>query len=300
MSPKIVSYALYPALFIAVAGAVAATLTFRWDQQAAFGLITVGIVITLMICERLFPLSRQWGMTAASFTRDIKYIALDAPVIALTRAAAGIIGIEYAKHHPGLLAGVPLAVGVVSFLLVFEFFQYWFHRLSHQGGGRPGRWLWKIHVAHHLPDRLYVLMHAVFHPINALISTVIIQATLIVLGVAPEAAFIALILIDLQALVSHFNLDLHAGPLNYILIGTETHRQHHSARPDSVNFGVALALWDLVFGTFYYRPGELPQKLGVDRPQDYPDSNELLRVLALPLRSVPMQSSASDSQLADG
>jgi sterol desaturase/sphingolipid hydroxylase (fatty acid hydroxylase superfamily) len=92
-------------------------------------------------------------------------------------------------------------------------------------------------------------------------------------------------MIGFQGLVSHFNVDIRAGWLNYIFIGTETHRYHHSAaKEEAENYGVVLALWDIVFGTFYYRPGVTPEKLGVEHPEDYPSSENLVSVFRLPFR----------------
>lgn len=146
---------------------------------------------------------------------------------------------------------------------------------------------WRAHLAHHLPDKVYVLMHAVFHPVNALISTLIIQAPLLLLGVPPGALLAATLLIDLQSLVSHFNADIRAGWLNYVFIGTETHRFHHSAdMREAGNFGNTLAIWDLAFGTFRYAPGKVPERLGLGRESGggAPGSENVLDVMAYPFR----------------
>ncbi len=128
-------------------------------------------------------------------------------------------------------------------------------------------------------------MHAVFNPINALITVIIIQTPLILLGISPEAALVATLLIDLQSLISHFNVNIKAGFLNYIFIGTETHRFHHSANIDEAkNFGNTLAIWDILFGTFYYKPNAQPEKLGIDRQKDYPQSTDLLKVISFPFK----------------
>jgi len=287
MMRKIVSYSLYPTLLASVAAITGSAIFFQWDYKAVYGAVTIGLVLTLMLLERMFPLADEWSMTGRSFLRDLKYIALDAPVITVTRTAAGLMGIYYAQHHRGLLSEFPFVVSAAGFLLVFEFFQYWYHRFSHSGKGSVGAFLWRVHVAHHLPDRVYVVMHAVFHPINAFVSALIVQIPLIVLGVSPEAAFIATMLIDLQSLVSHVNIDIRAGFFNYLFVGAETHRYHHSANPVPSNFGNTLAIWDILFGTFVYRPGIQPERLGVSEPEEYPDSNDLFRVLLAPFRSAP-------------
>jgi sterol desaturase/sphingolipid hydroxylase (fatty acid hydroxylase superfamily) len=113
----------------------------------------------------------------------------------------------------------------------------------------------------------------------------ILTLPLFALGFSTEALFVANLIVGLQGLVSHFNVDIRVGPLNYLLMGTELHRYHHSADPrECKNYASTLSLWDLLFGTFYYRPGQNPQKLGVEQPARYPQDTELLKVLALPFK----------------
>jgi sterol desaturase/sphingolipid hydroxylase (fatty acid hydroxylase superfamily) len=55
--------------------------------------------------------------------------------------------------------------------------------------------------------------------------------------------------------------------------------------PSRRNYAATLAILDVLFGTFYYRPGRVPERLGVFEPDAYPDSNEFWRVLKLPFVS---------------
>ena len=279
-----IAYSIYPTLLFLVFAIIFTAIHFQWDYKLTYGLATLGLVVILMTIEFLFPMSLKWKMTVKSFWRDLKYIALDAPAIALVKSVSGVIAIYYSERHHGLLHNLPAVIAVPCFLLFFEFFQYWHHRLSHSGKGRRGEFLWRVHLAHHLPDRVYVVMHAVFNPINAVIAALIIQASLILLGLSPEAVLAATLLIDLQSLVSHFNFDVRAGFLNYVFIGTETHRYHHSASfAKAGNYGNTLSFWDLVFGTFSYRPGIAPEKLGLEGI--YPRSNDVWSVISYPFRT---------------
>ena len=102
-------------------------------------------------------------------------------------------------------------------------------------------------------------------------------------GLSPEAAFAATLIVDLQTMISHFNVDVRAGLFNYLFIGTELHRYHHSASfEEAKNYGTVIPLWDLVFGTFLYRPGVPPARVGLDGTGEYPPSQNLWQVLALP------------------
>ena len=282
---KFITYGLYPLLLIIVLSIIFLAINFNSDYKVVYGGTTVFLVLTLMTTETFFPLNKEWKMTKKSFLRDIKYILIDAPVIALTKTGFGLIVIWYSQTHTGLFTNSSILLSTIIFLLVFEFFQYWYHRLSHTTTGNLGKFLWRVHLAHHLPDKVYVVMHAVFNPINAFITATIIQLPLILFGVSPEATLAATLLIDLQSLVSHFNVNIRAGFLNYIFIGTETHRYHHSANIDEAkNYGNTLAIWDIIFGTFYYKPNEFPQKLGLDNSSDYPKSENLIDVVTFPFK----------------
>jgi sterol desaturase/sphingolipid hydroxylase (fatty acid hydroxylase superfamily) len=282
---KIITWYLYPTLLLIVLTAAFLAIQLHWNYKTVYVVTTLFLVLTLVVTETFFPLNKDWKMTKRSFLRDLRYILIDAPVIALTKSAFGVVAIWYSENHSGFFTNAPVVVSTISFLLVFEFFQYWYHRLSHTSGGKFGNFLWRVHLAHHLPDKVYVIMHAVFNPVNAFITATIIQMPLILLGVPPEAALIATLLIDLQSLVSHFNVNIRAGFFNYIFIGTETHRYHHSAKVEEAkNYGNTLAIWDIVFGTFYYKPGKNPEKLGVENEGEWPKSENVLEVITYPFR----------------
>lgn len=288
-TPRIVQFGLYPTLLAGVVAAWLASHAWGWNLSTVFAWMAGLRLAALFFAEWRWPARQSWRMNWASFRRDLKYVLVNGGAASLFKWASLWWAVDAAGGRQGGMQGWPLAVQVVVLVLAFEFPQYWFHRLSHEGRGRLGAWLWRMHVAHHLPDRVYLLMHVVGHPINLVISLAIIQLPAWGLGASQEAVFLFGALMSLQGLVSHFNVDLKAGPFNYLLVGAELHRFHHSAAMDEAkNFGVLTPFWDLVFGTFRYDPRRLPAALGVERPEDYPASGDILGVLALPLRgSVP-------------
>lgn len=280
-----VTYAFYPLLLAATLGLFVASTAMQWELARVFMLLAAARFALLLMVEFLHPARPEWKMTWASFRRDLKYIAINGGAGALARFGIGWLALDLSRFNTGLITGLPIGVELVVLVLGFEFFQYWYHRLSHEGPGRLGAWLWKVHVPHHLPDKVYLLMHPVGHPINFLVSLALIQLPMVVLGAQQEALFLFNALMGLQGLVSHFNVDIKAGPLNYLLVGTELHRYHHSTDiQEAKNFGVLTPFWDLVFGTFSYHPGRLPRALGVEQPQNYPPSQELGKVMLLPFR----------------
>jgi sterol desaturase/sphingolipid hydroxylase (fatty acid hydroxylase superfamily) len=262
---------------------------FELDRPAGelgryYGLYLATLIGVMLLAETLHPLRAEWRMTGASFLRrDLPFLVVGGTTLGAVNYAAGWailrLGLERGEAH----AALPLAPAVVLALLVPDFIWYWVHRYSHEGRGRLGRWMWRMHIAHHLPPQVYLFMHAVAHPLNTVIVRIILTVPLFFLGFSAQALFVANLTVGLQGLVSHFNVDIRAGWLNYVLVGTELHRYHHSADPgESGNYAAVVSLWDLLFGTFRYRPGEHPQRLGVTDPGQHPSDREVLKVLALP------------------
>lgn len=283
-----IRYCLYPLLLASSLLVIYGAVKSDWDLKHTLWIYLSALLVVLIFIERRFPLARDGGMTRSSFLRDLQYLLTSAVTIGLVRGGFGALTIWMAERHRGPLAQASVVTSVVVFLVVFEFLQYWFHRTCHEGRGKLGSFLWRVHLAHHLPDRVYVVMHAVFHPINALVTATLLQVTMLGLGLSPQAAFAVMVLVDLQTMISHFNVDVRAGFLNYVFIGNELHRYHHSTEIDEAkNYGSILALWDIVFGTFLYRPEKHPARLGLDGTGQYPHSRNLVQVLALPFRGDP-------------
>jgi Sterol desaturase len=286
-APWPVTWLTWPLLFTANAGVALHAIARHWDYSTALAYVLAMNVVVLVSLESIFPVKRMWRMTWRSFLRDLKYLAAGNVTFAAVNAAFAAASIRLNEGHTGPITDWPLYVAVPVTLLVVDLLNYWQHRWSHESKGRLGEFLWRTHVAHHLPDQVYVFMHVAAHPINAfLVRGFVNLLPMYLLGATSETVFLANTVIALQGLVSHCNLDLRAGPFNYLFVGTELHRFHHSAETsESKNYAATLSLFDIAFGTFYYRPGRVPQRLGVADQSAYPGSNEFWKVMKLPFTS---------------
>lgn len=284
---RFIQYGLYPLLVVLMLGYAALELHQPAGKFGSYyGVYLSAVVALMLLVETLHPLRAEWRMTKASFfRRDLPYMALGGLTLGLVNYVAGWAILHFDMARGGSLAELPLLPAVVLALLIPDFIWYWVHRLSHEARGPVGRWLWKMHLAHHLPQQVYLLMHAVAHPVNVIIVRAILTVPLFLLGFSVEVIFTANLVVGLQGFVSHFNVDIRAGWANYFLMGTELHRYHHSADPvEAKNYGAVVTLWDQLFGTYYHRPGVVARRLGIGRPEQYPTDQEVLKVLALPFR----------------
>lgn len=280
----IVRRGFYPVALLATAMFICHSVLTPVTPPGRWYPLYLAIVIgTMLLLEQRFPLRAEWGMTRRSFLhRDLPMLAINGAAIAATTALVTRVA-EHWRGAPRL--GWPWWIEAALAILASDFLWYWIHRHSHEGRGRLGRWLWRTHVHHHLPEQVYVLMHGVSHPLNSIYVRLILMLPPLALGLSPAAIFAASVLTAFQGLVSHFNVDIRAGWLNQVLIGTELHRCHHSADPDEgKNYAAVVTLWDRLFGTFAYRPGQLPAALGVRERALYPGDGEWSALMLLPWR----------------
>lgn len=256
----------------------------RGEIGARHGLFVAAMVVALVLLESFWPLQARWRMTGRTFLRrDLPFLAIGAATMGAGNAAAAWFVLHHGLASPtAWLAGLPVVPAAVVSLLITDGLWYAVHRACHEGRGSIGQWLWRMHAAHHLPGQVYVLMHAIAHPINTIIVRLLLTVPPWLLGVSPEALFMANVVTGVQGLVSHFNVDTRVGWLNHLLVGTELHRWHHAAGVNG-NYAAVLSIWDQLFGSFVYRPGVDPERLGIDEPGKFPPDTEIVQVLLEPL-----------------
>jgi sterol desaturase/sphingolipid hydroxylase (fatty acid hydroxylase superfamily) len=283
-APWAVTWLTWPILFVVNIGIALSAIAAHWNYSSVLMMLLIADILALVTLETVFPLERKWKMTWRSFARDIKYIIAGGATFALVDGFFGLASIRLNAGRVGPITNWPLYLSVPATLLVVEFLNYWQHRWSHELRGSIGKFLWRSHAAHHLPEQVYVLMHPAVHPINTfIVRGLVTLLPLYYLGASPETALLFSTIVTFQSVISHFNVDIRTGWLNYVLVGTELHRFHHSASlVESKNYAVTFSFLDVLFGTFYYRPGSFPKRIGVVDANAYPKSNEFWKVMRMP------------------
>jgi len=277
----LLTYGTYPILALVNAAGIWAALRGSLSRDAAIGLLTVITIVVVFAVERINPLLDRWSMTKRSLIeRDLPFIGLAVVVEQIATVGVSLVAAAAVPEDGfGPLGRAPLAVQAVFALLALDLLWYAYHRAAHTFSR-----MWRVHGLHHSPSQLYVLMHQVFHPLDLLVSRFVISLVVFKFtGIGPDAAFVAIAVLGLQQTVSHVNSDLRTGWLNYLLIGTETHRYHHAAE-ESGNFGSAVPVWDILFRTFVYEPRRIPERIGLIDPGSYPDPKRFHAALAWPFR----------------
>ena len=145
---------------------------------------------------------------------------------------------------------------MVFFLVVHDFYIYWFHRWQHHN-----KYLWRTHEAHHSVRDVDWIAGSRSHAIEIMINQTV-EFLPIVLLASPEIAVVKGLVDAAWGMYIHSNINVHTGRLQYVINGPEYHRWHHADQPEAYNknFATKLAIWDWMFGTVYF-----PKDRTVDR-----------------------------------
>jgi sterol desaturase/sphingolipid hydroxylase (fatty acid hydroxylase superfamily) len=163
------------------------------------------------------------------------------------------------------VASWPVALQVLFFLVLHDFYIYWFHRAQHHS-----RWLWRTHEAHHSNKEVDWLAGTRSHSLEILINQTVEFAPIVLLGANPIVVPVKALIDAVWGMYIHSNIDVHSGKLQYIINGPEMHQWHHSDDRAVFysNYSTKFALWDWLFGTAYLPGRKKPARYGL--PYDYP------------------------------
>lgn len=145
----------------------------------------------------------------------------------------------------------------------FEFFYYWYHRLSHEI-----RWFWATHSVHHSIEEMNILAAYRFGWTSWLSMTSLVFLPLHLLGFDPVNVTIMFSLNLMYQAWLHTTLIPKLGPLEGILNTPSAHRVHHATNPEYLdrNHGGVLMIYDRMFGTYVEEREDEPCKYGLVSP----------------------------------
>jgi sterol desaturase/sphingolipid hydroxylase (fatty acid hydroxylase superfamily) len=239
--------------------------------RIAAPLCTIAAAFLLALLERRFPYDRGQRFFREGFWTDLLlYALLQSYVCALVIAAfVEWLDARTGLSHLGLVSSWPVAAQVLFFVITHDLYIYGFHRWQHSSPR-----LWRLHEAHHSASHIDWLAGARSHTFEILINQTIEFAPMILLGAAPVAPLIKGMISGVWGMYIHSNLDVRTGRLQFLINGPEAHRWHHSTdlHPPGMNFATKLAIWDILFGTFWLPRDAKPTGYGltyVDFPKGY-------------------------------
>ncbi|MEK9713230.1 MAG: sterol desaturase family protein [Thalassolituus sp.] len=172
----------------------------------------------------------------------------------------GVIGPEFG------LANAPFWMQAVGAFLIGDFFFYVTHRIAHEVP-----FFWRFHSVHHCAHRVTFMNAYRVHPVDAMFRRYVPLFFITLTGVSIEALTVAMVFSTTLATVTHMNVDLRHGWLNYFIATNELHRWHHSQKYHEAKNFALFTLWDHMFGTYYWpKDRDIPEKTGLGDETNFP------------------------------
>ena len=243
----------------------------------------VGVLILALsfsLLERLFPsllAPRKGTFRPGAFT-DLGYLFFNAFITKqlirffnLVLLGLGMLLVSGSFDRSlldghGILMQQPPYLLLVEMILLADFITYWMHRLLHS------KQLWRIHAIHHSSRELDWLSSARLHPLNQLLTSLVVPLTFLFLGFPLKLAVVYAPFLTLYGIFLHANVSFEFGVFKYIVSTPQFHRWHHSRSEEAIdkNFAGLFPVFDMLFGTFYLPEGKEADDFGVSS-RDFPE-----------------------------
>jgi len=276
--------------FLLLSSSAILAIGFAHDREVLFfNLSYAWIVAALFLLERRLPYREAWRRADGQLRPDLSHTVLNKGLVQLIIVqliALGVLG-DSAGTVMGELA---LPLQVVAGLIVSEIGLYAAHRLAHE-------WslLWRFHAVHHSVRKLWLVNTGRFHFVDSLTSVAASVPFLFLSGISMDAIVWVSAITAYIGILTHCNVDMRCGWLNYVFNTPNLHRWHHAVERDdgNSNYGENLMLWDMLFGTFRYRKDRDVDIIGINDTMPA----RFLEQLAVPFLWKKYQGRAPDGAL---
>ncbi|OJU10255.1 MAG: hypothetical protein BGN86_16835 [Caulobacterales bacterium 68-7] len=265
---KLLQRLLYPFTLLAALGAMALAIRFGVPLAVAPYLAVIVGAALILWGERTIPYRPAWRPSGRDIVDDGLFMAAVQVLLPLGLSWLAVYLVQRLTAGAGLTlhwwpAAWPLWAQVLLKIAAGDLLRYWLHRASHET-----KLLWRLHAVHHAPEKLYALNVFRFHPADKALQFLLDSLPFILLGAGPEVFAWYFVVYAVAGLYQHSNVDLKLGVFNYLVVGPELHRWHHSRRiiESNANYAHTFALWDVLFGTWRMPKDRQPEDLGLLDP----------------------------------
>ena len=242
--------------------------------------------LTLAVLERVLPMFSE-RRPARHDIRNLLLGGINNALLIFAFSGLWVMTMDLsAARNLGLLQlmRVPEPWQTVTAILLFDCWQYWWHRLNHR---IP--LLWRFHAVHHADNLMDASSAVRFHTGEIALSALARLAVLPLIGMQPGQLLLYESMLLPVILFHHSNLRFSnkADRLLRWLIPTPwMHWVHHSRikQETDSNYSSFLSVWDRIFGTFRLNPDPGSISFGLDGFDDE-ERQTLTGMLLTPLKT---------------
>ena len=250
-----------------------------WYNNYFWGLIVISLLVWGL--EIVFPWRKHQAIIRKDFWLDGFYMFFNffifSIVISGFYSALALFFSEFGINNKSLafidLSSLSLGMQLLIFFIVLDFVQWITHVLLHKF-----EFLWKFHKVHHSVKEMGFAAHLRYHWMeNILYKPLKTIGVMIIGGFEPEQAYIVHFIAISIGHLNHANVKISWGALKYILNNPVMHLYHHvkelpAHKPNGINFGISLSIWDYIFKTNYVPEDSGEIELGFPDENKFPKS----------------------------
>jgi sterol desaturase/sphingolipid hydroxylase (fatty acid hydroxylase superfamily) len=262
--------------FLILGFPIAAYFTSREMNVAPEIIVAISLTIGFFIIYFLechFPYFKEWNDSHHDKKSDIFHFFSNSLILVIFQNI-GLLLLTKIEFTGFVTKLSPVEFKIhwfVQFLLFYFFIElihYATHKYSH-----TNKFLWRLHEIHHSAKRLHALNTFRIHFLDTIIRIAIPALLLLVLDISQTAILVYTIHSSLVGFLHHSNIKINYKGWNHIFSTADLHRFHHSRKVSisNTNYGKALIIYDLIFGTYYNSKFHDITDVGVEGT-DLPDS----------------------------
>ncbi|MFC7049994.1 sterol desaturase family protein [Emcibacter nanhaiensis] len=265
----LLSWILWPGLLASCMFAVITGLNRGLDPVLTLFSVYFVLIVCIAILERVMPHEPSWNKNDGQIGNDIFHTIVNYIVVGAVVEAAVVALIAKLVMLSTTLTSAsiwpvdwPVWAQFILLLFVGEAGSYTAHRISHEVP-----FLWRFHAVHHSATSLYWLNTGRFHTIDVIETVVLALPLPLLLGAPAELMFLFTCFTMFVGVLSHCNIEMRFGILDWIFNTPGVHRWHHSTviEEGNTNYGENLMVYDVLLGT-HFRPGRQIHVVGTDTP----------------------------------
>ncbi|WP_323687706.1 sterol desaturase family protein [Rhizobium sp. AN88] len=252
---RVLTYCSWPMVFFL--GLTGAYFAFSSEHPiTTFLAVYAGAVASLFLLERYIPYETEWLQSDGETVNNIAHTLLTKGLVQLAAMAAVLFPMLTAIFLQPLAAmkfdlwpsQLPMVVQVTLALMIAEFGLLRAHRIAHETV-----FFWRFHALHHSVVRLWVVNTGRFHVADSLFKIALSQIPLYLMGAPLQVFWWLAAVTAFIGILTHCNVDMKTGPLDYVFSTPRLHRWHHSKElPEgNTNYGENLVIFDQLFGSYF-------------------------------------------------
>ncbi|EPJ44221.1 MAG: putative transmembrane protein [Osedax symbiont Rs1] len=230
-----------------------------------FILDLLGSTLIFIFIEKLIPHRKTQAILRPEWQGDLNHFFVNHLLVGFILLAANLFihrGFSWAifENVQVFINQMPFLLQIFAILLAADLAQYSAHRLYHEVPV-----FWRFHSVHHSAKQMDWLAGSRQHILELIATRCLVLTPIFLLGFSKQIIDIYVIIVGLQAVFNHANVQLKFGWLKYIIVTPQFHHWHHSSDDVAIdrNYAAHFSFLDYLFGTAVKGQNEWPQAYGV-------------------------------------